>query len=135
MSVFIAEKMTDYVECSCCKARYHQVFVLPSQASGCASAAYIKKEDDKYFIYCHYPSQFDTDRYVIHDKVLIEQLETESNVCDNCIQKYSVIGDIIKDEQFDFWGEMNASLDAHIGVEEHQRMQELFDNTPEDDSF
>lgn len=140
MKVIIAEKPTEYVQCSCCQSRFHQGFLAPKQASGCASTAYIKKEKNEYFIHCHYGSQFDTDRFLITDNTLITQLNTEDTVCDSCIQKYSVIGAIMKDESYDYWTNLSSNVDMVLeqeyGKEGLQQMKALF-NTPstEDDFF
>lgn len=125
----MTEDTEKYLECACCESRFFDGIMGPLQASNCASDVRIIK--NVYFIDCGYGSIFDTNRYIIHKEDMKTKLKSKSLVCDNCIQKFLMTGDISEDKNYDFWTEMSSNLDIvenSLDFELIAKLQEEFKN-------
>jgi hypothetical protein len=122
----------EYLVCQCCHAHYEGIWA-PTQASGCASSVHFHR--DKYIIDCEYPSMFDTNRYHIHDESLKQNLKSGALVCDNCIQKFTMLGSIIQDKEYDYWTEMSSNLDIALKEQYGDNYLEKFNDLEVIDSL
>lgn len=130
----MSDEKIDYLICHCCGAHFYEGVYSNLQASGCACSI-IRDKNNNYIIDCGYGSSFDTQRYSVEDKELYASFKPDDLVCDNCIQKLSMLGNIQQDKEFDYWDEMNSNLDIYYQEQYGENYKDILDKFTEIDSF